>query len=219
MKLRELSIPFWSLLLGCALLISSCSEERKREAAKLENQLRTDSSAITPESKPGDTATSQVAAVTAPDSNKPMAVADSALLARDTGVKTPTEPTTAVIATGYDSAHPAVNKTAAEPVADVNAVPDEKNPPTAGGAAMPPYPHDGYTIQILSTPSRPDAEHMAQDYTNRGYQGYVSDITIDGKTHYRVRIGFYGTEAAAKDALSQLKEKEGVDGWIDPVTK
>ena len=51
---------------------------------------------------------------------------------------------------------------------------------------MPAQPHDGFTIQIGSTPSETYAQEMAKSFLGRGFQAYVASVTIEGKTYYRV---------------------------------
>jgi len=220
MKLRELSVWGVSLVVAMAVLGSGCSEERKREAAKLENQLHSDSGQAAVDVKPVDSASApRQAAIPADSARANGADPGSAKVPVDS------QPTQAVVPKAVEAAdtgRSAVTRPATEPVADVNAVPDEKGvarEATRPQAAMPPQPHDGFTIQIMSTSSKAEADQTSENFTNAGYQAYVSEVTMDGKTRYRVRIGFYPTESEARQALGKLKEEQRVDGWIGPVAK
>jgi len=212
MRIRELSIYGCGTLILAVFLTIGCSEERKREAAKLENQLKGDTTAqvaVSPVS--ADTLTRPHETI--PESSQTPAVVT---LAVDSSVPQP-------VAEGHaeavlDSPRSASTRTETEPVADVNAVPEEGSG-TKPQAVMPKEPHDGFTIQVGSSLSEGYAQEMAKTFTERGYQAYVASVTVDGKTHYRIRVGFYGSTVEAKSVLAELKNKYSVDGWIDPVSK
>ena len=212
---RSLGV-FGVTLLAVALLMG-CSEERKQEALKLEDQLK------------GDTVAAVAAVASEPVQDTRGAIQS---VTRDTSVQDSLQPavepkdstTPASINTDQrqvtsDTVKPAATTLAAtEQPADVNAIPDEtSSSQTATG--MPAQPHDGFTIQIGSTPSETYAQEMAKSFLGRGFQAYVASVTIEGKTYYRVRIGFYPAAADAQSTLQELKDKYSVDGWIDQVTK
>ncbi len=193
-------------------LTISCSEERKREAAKLENQLKGDTTAqvaVSPVS---------VDSLTRPQDTIPETSQTPAVVAKVVDSSIPPPVVAGHAEAVLDSPRSASTKTETEPVADVNAVPEEGSgakPQTI----MPKEPHDGFTIQVGSSVSEEYAQEMAKTFTDRGYQAYVASVTVDGKTHYRIRVGFYGSTVEAKSVLAELKNKYSVEGWIDPVTK
>lgn len=75
----------------------------------------------------------------------------------------------------------------------------------------------GYTLQIASTDSRTYAEELVRTFKERGYQPYITEIAVDGRTHYRVRVGQYANSTLAKLALEELQQQYGVVGWVDVV--
>ncbi len=202
------------MLMITVLLLVSCSEERKREAAKLEDQLKGDTVATASAASP-DT-TSQPATEAARDSSSPVNTEPQAAPKESTA--------TASVNTDQeqvktDSVKPAATTlSATETPADVNAIPDETKP-AATPTVMPPQPHEGFTIQIGSSPSESYAQETVKLFTERGYQAYVASGTVEGKTYYRVRIGFFRASGEAKTVLQDLKDKYSVDGWIDQITR
>lgn len=75
----------------------------------------------------------------------------------------------------------------------------------------------GYTLQIASTDSRMYAEEVVQTFKERGYQPYITEISVDGITRYRVRVGQYANSTLAKLALDELQQEYGVVGWVDVI--
>jgi septal ring-binding cell division protein DamX len=230
MTLRRLAILLTALSGLLILLVAGCSEERKREAARLENELKGDTTAQTRVATSADSlprGDSSISPETAQTSSPVISAEQSGDSVRDTQIQAAVTP---------DSSAPtAVQQPVTEPVADVNAVPEETSgarkkveerprepvvtEQPAEKPSMPAQPHDGFTIQVASTPSESYANETAQGYMDKGYQAYVATGTVDGKTYYRVRIGFYSTSAEARTVLTELKEKFAADGWVDEVTR
>jgi cell division septation protein DedD len=231
MTLRRLAILLTALSGILVLLVSGCSEERKREAARLENELNGDTTAqtqvaATTESVPANESfvPAESTQNSAPPTLSDQAVGDSV---RDTQ--------TLAVTTPDSSSSTAIQQPLTEPVADVNAVPEEGNGVTrkvperaqepvvteqpAEKPVMPAQPHEGFTIQVASTPSESYANETAKGYQDKGYQAYVATGTVEGKTYYRVRIGFYSTSAEARTMLTELKDKFATDGWVDEVAR
>jgi cell division septation protein DedD len=101
----------------------------------------------------------------------------------------------------------------AEPVADAEAVPEETQPdrPT-----MPPVPRgEGYTVQVASCENEDYAWHLVEVYSGRGYEPYVTTITFEGQTYYRVRIGDYSAIGDARALQDEIKDRFSKTTWID----
>ena len=83
-------------------------------------------------------------------------------------------------------------------------------------AIMPSQPAgEGYTVQVASCENQSYAEYLVKTYTERGYQPYVSIVTIDGQTYYRIRIGVFENINEAKALQTELSDKYSVKTWID----
>ncbi len=86
-----------------------------------------------------------------------------------------------------------------------------------GSAAASPYagqPAAGsYAVQISSWPAKGRADRIASRLGAEGFNAYVEQADVNGKTWYRVRVGKYGSAAEANAAVSSLKEK-GYEGAI-----
>src|SRR5699024_12861200 len=64
-----------------------------------------------------------------------------------------------------------------------------------------------YTIVIHSLRTRELAEELAQKVDGPSFRINIKQVTIDGTTYFRVSIGQFKTNAAARDAISKLPER------------
>lgn len=113
--------------------------------------------------------------------------------------------------TADDSAVIADSLAAAEAMADAAAVPDE-----TVAQPMPPVPRgEGYTVQVASCENLEYAQHLIDVYVNRGYEAYVTTITYEDQTYYRVRIGDYETLTEARALKEELADRFSLETWID----
>lgn len=113
----------------------------------------------------------------------------------------------ATLETGIDTA------TSAEAVIDASAVPDE---PVVDPMPMPPAPEGpGYTVQVASCESENYARHLVGVHERRGYDAFVSTITYEGQTYYRVRIGNFDAYSDAKALKAELADRYSLQTWID----
>jgi len=71
-----------------------------------------------------------------------------------------------------------------------------------------------YTVQVASMESREAAEEMIARLNRKGYPSYYYDVTIRGKTYYRVRCGRFLSRAEAEDHAVLLAGKEGIKGFV-----
>ncbi|MEJ7601797.1 MAG: SPOR domain-containing protein [Kofleriaceae bacterium] len=91
------------------------------------------------------------------------------------------------------------DKVAAKPaVADKKPV-DADNKPEA--------PKSKFTLQLSSFQDRAEADTFLSTIKAAGYQAYVTEASVTGKTYYRVRLGKYGSLEAANDAKSDFETK------------
>ena len=117
----------------------------------------------------------------------------------------------AVDSAAGDSAAIADSLAAAEAMTDAAAVPDE-----TVAQPMPPVPRgEGYTVQVASCENLEYAQHLIGVYANRGYEAYVTTITYDDQTYYRVRLGDFETLSEAQALKAELADRFSVETWID----
>ena len=113
-------------------------------------------------------------------------------------------------AIGIDSAS---DMTVQESAADAEAIPDEAQPDLL---PMPPVPvGEGYTVQVASCEDGNYARHLVGVYADRGYDAFVTTITYEGQTYYRVRIGNFGVISEARALEHELQDKFSATTWID----
>lgn len=98
---------------------------------------------------------------------------------------------------------PAVADTYAAPPPQVSEPPAETQPT----ARRRPQPSEGagtYAYQVSSWQTMSKAQQEADELKNAGFNAFVDEVTKDGITWYRVRIGYYGTAAEAKQAADEF---------------
>ncbi|UCD94601.1 MAG: SPOR domain-containing protein [Candidatus Zixiibacteriota bacterium] len=76
---------------------------------------------------------------------------------------------------------------------------------------------EGFTIQIAAGSNPEYVKYLADKYTRRGYDAFVTEAVVGDVTFYRVRIGTFETIAEAKETGLILQDKYSVDFWIDNV--
>jgi len=93
--------------------------------------------------------------------------------------------------------------------------PEEEIPETYT-PSMPPIPEgSGYVVQVASCESAEYARHLVDIYAGRGYEAFVIEITYDGQTYHRVRVGPFETVGEAKALKDELVDKYSIEPWID----
>lgn len=113
--------------------------------------------------------------------------------------------------TVYDTTEIMTDSSAKRP--DAGAIPKE-----ASSFNMPQQPAgDGYVVQVASCPDEAYAQQLVDLYTKRGYQPFVTHITFEGETYYRVRLGIYDNLSDAKAMQKELLDKYSLSTWVDPV--
>lgn len=85
---------------------------------------------------------------------------------------------------------------------------------------MPPRPAgDGYTVQVASAPTSEYAEYLVGLYEQRGYEAYITEITFNDQTYYRVRIGNFEDRPPAEALKRELADRYSLTAWIDQIAR
>jgi len=101
----------------------------------------------------------------------------------------------------------------AQRMADAQAVPDEAAP---ARRPMPAAPAGvGYTVQVASCEDEDFARHLIDVYTGRGYEPFVTTITYNNQTYYRVRIGNFESLSEARALQNELSDRFSLQTWVD----
>ena len=66
-----------------------------------------------------------------------------------------------------------------------------------------------WAVQLMATPDRGVATVWWEKLNAKGYDAFVVEAEIDGKTWYRVRLGFFTTLRDAETLSAQVRLKEG----------
>jgi DedD protein len=63
----------------------------------------------------------------------------------------------------------------------------------------------GWAVQIGSFGTASSAEHVAQQFTQKGYNAYTQPVQVGAKTLYRVRLGPTPERSEAENLLKKIK--------------
>ncbi|HEX2896920.1 MAG TPA: SPOR domain-containing protein [candidate division Zixibacteria bacterium] len=84
---------------------------------------------------------------------------------------------------------------------------------------MPPAPTgSGFSVQLASATDEKYARYLVELWKSRGYEPFVTSITHDSQTYYRVRLGLFQTNAEANRVVAELADKYSLKTWIDQGT-
>jgi cell division septation protein DedD len=198
------------------LLLSACSEEKKREAARLAAQVNGDSSAV------ADQMDSTEQAVN--DSMLADSMHETSVLAEDSSRKAVDSPVMSgglasapVETSAVGSAAPQSDLPKDSVIPDINAVPAENGTTTT--RSMPRYIEDAYTVQVASSTDRAFSQEIVDTFLARGYEAYLGTVTRDDVTYYRVRVGHYSTSSEANQTAVEINRKYSLQSWVDKITK
>jgi tetratricopeptide (TPR) repeat protein len=72
----------------------------------------------------------------------------------------------------------------------------------------------GYSIQVGSFESVPDAHKLRERLLKKGYPVTITHTLIEGKSFHRVRVGPFSTREEALQNGEVLKEKEDLPAWV-----
>jgi hypothetical protein len=120
-------------------------------------------------------------------------------------------------AQGGQAEAPAVGEPApaqAEPTPQVTPPAQRTASAPAAHAAAPPSGSGSFTIQVSSWASKAKAEAEAGRLGAAGLSAYVEEGMVGGTTWYRVRIGRYGSEREAKEAIAKMQPGMETDLWV-----
>ncbi|MGE5219276.1 MAG: SPOR domain-containing protein [Chloroflexota bacterium] len=65
-----------------------------------------------------------------------------------------------------------------------------------------------WSVQIAAAPAKDVADNLVQRLKANGYEGYVVQTEVNGRTYYRVRIGRFGTRQEAESVRQSLARQE-----------
>ncbi|MEW5795734.1 MAG: SPOR domain-containing protein [Candidatus Zixiibacteriota bacterium] len=178
------------LLAGLMLAVTHGCSEKQKEAARLEQEVR-DLEANDSASLDPSASSAETTAQAESDPAQ-SAVADPAALPPEVRPQPETKP---------------------EPPSAV-----ETSRPVESPGPMPPAPSGGgYTVQIASSETPEYARYLVSVYTERGYQPFVTTITYDNRTYYRVRVGQFKSVAEATVLMNELVDRFSIQPWIDRI--
>lgn len=72
-----------------------------------------------------------------------------------------------------------------------------------------------YTVVIGSYADDKVAEAMAAKYRERQFPAFVRNISVEGKTFYRLCVGSYPTITEARQIANTIKDHFSTEFWID----
>ena len=83
---------------------------------------------------------------------------------------------------------------------------------------MPPHPKGaGFTVQVAGCEAREYAEYLVEIYANRGYESFISTVTVNDQLYHRVRTGNFESLAPATSLVAELSDKYSIEPWIDNI--
>jgi cell division septation protein DedD len=84
--------------------------------------------------------------------------------------------------------------------------------------AEPPAGHAmAYTVQVLATRNRREADSLVADLKRRGFGAFVAPVEDGGGQWYRVRIGRYDSQDSARAMAERCREQLGIgQAFVSP---
>ena len=87
-------------------------------------------------------------------------------------------------------------------------------PPAATGGGESVLPAGDWAVQVAALNDSGDAELMARQWAEKGYEAYVVRPLDGTPAVYRVRIGTFKTRREADALASQLQREERISPWV-----
>jgi len=85
------------------------------------------------------------------------------------------------------------------------------NPP----AAAPTQPGGGsVVVQVFASADEAEAQKVRNRLTAGGLQAFLSPLTVDGRTMYRVRIGPFASRPVAQKEAERVRKTYKLDTWL-----
>lgn len=180
------------------MLAPGCSEERKREAARIAAELEAKERGETlpPEPLVIDSSLTLATSQVSDSSSQP--AADSTALSRDSVDQK------AVLEMVKQSVEPITPQ-----------IQEDTSKPVATPSTMPPVITDGYTVQVESSPSQSYIEQQVKVFIDRGYDAYLGSVTKEDKTFYRLRVGKYSDRNEAVRVSAEINSMYNLQSWVD----
>jgi len=72
----------------------------------------------------------------------------------------------------------------------------------------------GFSVQVGSFPSKDEAQKLTAKLSAKNYMAYTSSFSNKGATWYRVRVGPFKTETAARRVSDKLKSDEKLNTFV-----
>ena len=211
-----MTIRVFAILLGLlAVCLTSCSEERKREAARLERMMSGDTTAeVEPATTPAGQDSSTVAL---PQTVEPAGMQETLPASGSTPDQPRTESGDAGAIVSQANAEPMTLEQPTDTAPDVNAIPEE------AGATKPAMPRrpvgESYTVQVGSGVTIEEAQALVAKLQQDGYDPYIATVTINDRNNYRIRIGRLPTPEEAQLLKNELARKYAIEPWIDKISE
>lgn len=185
------------MVLLVSVLGIGCSEERKREAARIAAELdaKERGEVLPPETTVVDT-TSEL--VSSQDEALSMQTAGESLAVPDTAAQ--------IEAAIQEKLGQQTEQSGAQ---------SEVVAPAVTPQTMPPVLHDGFTVQVESSPLQSYIEQQVQVFKDRGYDAYIGSVTKEDKTYYRVRVGKFADRAEAVRVSAEINSMYNLQSWVD----
>lgn len=143
----------------------------------------------------------------------------------------PAKPATAP-AQGATALTPAAKVSAGAPATQPPPAPSQDQAQSAGRAAAPPStpraaasavpqaaPGAAYTVQVLATRNRNDADALTSQLKKKGYGAYLVQVNDAGGAWYRVRIGHFDNSEAARRIAERASRELGLtQAYVSPLS-
>jgi DedD protein len=69
-------------------------------------------------------------------------------------------------------------------------------------------------IQVFASADQAEAQRVRERLAKGGQTAFLSPLTVDGRTMYRVRIGPFGTRQQAQKAAEKVRKNFKLDTWL-----
>jgi cell division septation protein DedD len=84
----------------------------------------------------------------------------------------------------------------------------------AGSASLSEPGGNGFVVQVMAFPTRPEADALARRLTAKGYPTFVTLNDAAPRAKYRVRVGKYPTKRDADAISARLQQEERFKPWV-----
>ena len=107
---------------------------------------------------------------------------------------------------------PEISATARQPETNAARAEGTRRAPEGGSAGD--AEAGTFTVQVLAATQRSAAEELVARLEGRGYRARLVVGEKDGERIYRVRVGGYRDETAAREAAAAIERQEGLRTWV-----